>query len=263
MWGSVLGLALLTALNPVRLGLILLMISRPRPVPNLLAYWVGSLTACVPGLLAPLMVVHFTPMSRFFAQDSASPATSSTLRHMQIGIGVFALSIAALMTVHSLARRRQRAHLPKPGGNTSTMLLDSNTPITIPRLLGGGQDAPTEAGSAIQRLLGRAQSAWENGSLWVAWVIGLGSVPFDGVLFVAAVIVASGAAIGMQLSAAMAFVVVMYAVVEIILVSYLAAPAKTQAVLRLLHDWALAHRRKILIAMFALVGVSQLAQGIA
>jgi Sap, sulfolipid-1-addressing protein len=35
----VLGLALLLALNPVRLGVILLMISRLRPVPNLLAYW--------------------------------------------------------------------------------------------------------------------------------------------------------------------------------------------------------------------------------
>jgi hypothetical protein len=42
MWGSVLVLALLAALNPVRLGLALLVISRPRPVQNLLAYWVGG-----------------------------------------------------------------------------------------------------------------------------------------------------------------------------------------------------------------------------
>lgn len=53
MWGSVLGLGILAALNPVRLGLALLMISRPRPGPSLLAYWIGGLTVCVPELLLP------------------------------------------------------------------------------------------------------------------------------------------------------------------------------------------------------------------
>ena len=101
VWGSVLGLALLVALDPVRLGLILLVISRPRPVQNLLAYWVGCLIANVPYMLVPLTLLHVTPMFRSFAHDLAAPATSasSTVRHIQIGIGVLALSIAALMTV--------------------------------------------------------------------------------------------------------------------------------------------------------------------
>jgi hypothetical protein len=72
---------------------------------------------------------------------------------------------------------------------------------------------------------------------------------------------ASGAAIGTQVSAAIAFVVGMLAVVEIILGSYLATPAKTQALLRLLHDWVLAHRRQILVATFAVGGVALVAQG--
>jgi hypothetical protein len=257
MWSSVLGLALLSALHPVRVGLILLMISRPRPVQNLLAYWVGGLTVCVPTLLVPLMVVHFAPMFRSFAHGSASPATSSAVRHIQTGIGVVVLSIAALMTVRFVAR--QRAHLPTPGSKTSNLLPDSNTPI--PQLLNRKQDAAMEGGSAIRRLLGRAHNAWESGSLWVAWVIGLGSVSIDGVLFVAAIIVASGAAIGTQVSAAIAYLVGMSAVVEVILVTYLATPAKTQAVLRLLHDWARAHRQQVVIAIFTVVGVSQVAQG--
>jgi hypothetical protein len=53
----------------------------------------------------------------------------------------------------------------------------------------------------------------------------------------------------------------MHAVVEIMLVSYLATPAKTQAGLRLLHDWARVHRRKILVAMFAVGGLSLVANG--
>ena len=62
MWSSLLVLALLAALNPVRISLALLVITRPRPLQNLLAYWVGLLIVSVPALLVPLMVMHFTPM---------------------------------------------------------------------------------------------------------------------------------------------------------------------------------------------------------
>ncbi len=195
MWGSVLGLALLTALNPVRLGLTLLVISRPRPVQNLLTYWVGCLAGCIPAVVVPLTLVHVTPMFRPFAADLA---TSSTVRHIRIGMGVLALLIAALITARSLTRRRQHAPLPTPGGNTSTMVLDSNTPNAISRLLGRTQDAPTEGGSVIRRLLRRVHDAWENGSLWVAFVIGyaFGGTDPDVGLFLVAIIVTSGAAIG-------------------------------------------------------------------
>jgi Sap-like sulfolipid-1-addressing protein len=257
MWGSVLVLALLGGLNPVRLGLILLVISRPRPVQNLLAFWVGALTASLLNLLVPLTVLHATPMLRSFAQDFGK----SSARHMQIGIGVLALSIAALMVVRLSAR--QRAHLSAPGGNTSTLVADSNVPPAISRLLGRAQDAPTEGGSAIRRLLGRAHNAWEKGSLWVALVIGMGMGPAaEEILVLLAIIVASGAAVGTQVSAAIAFVVGMLGVVEVMLISYLATPAKTQAGLRLLQDWARAHRQKILVAMFAVGGVSLVVNGI-
>jgi hypothetical protein len=95
-----------------------------------------------------------------------------------------------------------------------------------------------------------------------ALVIGMVSGPsLDGVLYVLAIIVPSGAGIGTQVSAAIAFVVGMLAVVEIMLASYLVAPAKTQAVVQLLHDWARAHRRKVLVAIFAVVGIALVAQG--
>jgi Sap, sulfolipid-1-addressing protein len=258
----VLALALVGGLNPVRLGLILLVISRPRPVQNLLAYWVGCLIVSFTGMLVLLMVLHATPITRSFAHDLGTPVTvaGSTFRHFQIGMGVLALSIAALMTVRSLAR--QRAHLPTLGANTSTLVPYSNTPTAISRLLGRAQDAPTEGRSAIRRLLGRAHNAWENGSLWVALVIGLLSGPDGGAcLLVLAIVLASGAAIGTQISAAIAFVVGTLVVVEIILVSYLATPAKTQAIVQLLHDWARAHRRQLLVAMSAVVGIAMVANG--
>jgi hypothetical protein len=270
MWSAVLGLALVAALHPVRLAIILLMLSRPRPVQNLLAYWAGSLIVGVPALLVPLMVLHFTPMFRSFAQDLANPATgaSSSVRHMQIGSGVFMLSIAALMTVRSLTRPRQRAHLPTSGDNTSTPVLDSNAPLAISRLPGRAQDAPTEDGSAIRRLLGRAHNAWkslwvawENGSLWVALVLGLIMAPADGILYVLVTIMSSGAGIGRQVSAAIVFVAGWLAVVEVIFVTYLVTPAKTQAALRTLHDWVQTHHRQVLVAMVAVVGFTSVARG--
>ena len=179
VWGSLLGLAFLIGFNPVLLAVILLMISRPRPVQNLLAYWVGGLIVNVVCVLVPLIVLHITPTFTSFAHDSATPATtaSSTVRHIQLAMGMLALSIAALMTVRSLAR--QRAHLSTPDGNTSIRVLDSNTPTPISPLgpLGRAQDAGTEGRSAIRRLLGRLQNAWDNGSLWVAFVFGLGGLP--------------------------------------------------------------------------------------
>jgi hypothetical protein len=245
MWSSVLALGLLCALDPVRLGVTLLVISRPRPVRDLFAYWTGTMIAGVPLLLVPLIVLDGTPVFKSSAQNMA---TSSTVQHIRLGLGVLALSIAALMTVHALTRRRQRAQLQPVGARASNLILDSSTPT--------GQDAPTEGDSVIRRLRGRARRAWENGSLWIPLVLGLGSPPGpDDAVIVIAIIVASGAAIGTQISAAIAFILVMLAAIEIILVSFLAAPAKTQSVLRLLHDWSRAHRRQVLAAMLAIVGV--------
>ena len=240
------GLSLLGALNPGRIGMILLMISRPRPVQNLFAYWVGVLTATVTALLVALLVLRSIPnLPQWFK--------SSTAGYIQIGIGVLAIAIATLMALRSTARRR--AHLPAPSGNASTLSLDSTAPPEISHPPGRAHDAPREGRSAMRRLLSRARDAWDNGSSWVAFVFGLGTPPPpDTILVVAAFIMASGAAVGAQVSATIAYSFGIFAIFEITLVSYLVTPAKTQAVLGVLHDWARGHMRKILLAMFAVSG---------
>lgn len=270
MWTAVLVLALVATLHPVRIAIIVLLLSRPRPLQNLLTYWTGSLIVGVPALLVPIMVVQFTPIFRSFAHDLANPASAAShgVRHTQLVNGVMMLSIAALMTVRLLWRARQQAHLPTSGGNTSTQVLDSHTPAAISPLPGRAQGAPTEDGSAIRRLLGLAQNAWkslwaawENGSLWFALVAGLIMVPADGIIFVLIVIMGSGAAIGTQVSAAIVFVAGWLAVAEVIFVAYLVAPAETQAALRLLHDWMQTHRRQVPAAVCAAAGFSMVVKG--
>ena len=258
MWSSVLGVASLLALNPVRLGIILLLVSRPRPVPNLLAYWIGCLLVGLPTMLVPLIVLHFTPTFEPFARGLA---TNPTVQHIQLGIGVFVLLVAALMLMRFSTR--QRARVSALDGQPSTMLSDSEKPSAISRLLGRAQDAKTEGGSLVWRLLGRAHDSWESGSLWVALVIGIAFMPpSDMVIVVLAIIMSSGAAISAQIAAAVAFVFGLNAVVEITLISYLTTPTKTEAALRRLHDWASAHRQKILIAMFAVIGIALVTNGL-
>lgn len=261
MWGSVLALALVTALNPVRLTIMLLVISRPRPIQNLFAYGVGCLAGCIPAVVVPLTLLHVTPTVKSFAEDLA---TSTIVREVRIGMGVLALCVAALIIVRSVIRRRQAEHLPVAAGDNSTQALDRNTPHMMSRMLDRARDAADEDGPMLRRLLGRVHRAWENGSWWVAFVIGLafGGVEPDVGLLLFAIIVASGAAVGTQVGAAIAFVIGVLAVAEITLFSYLAMPAETETVLQRLHDWALAHRRKILVAMFAVGGVSLIVGGI-
>ncbi|MEB4212258.1 GAP family protein [Mycobacterium sp. 94-17] len=259
MWGSVLAMGLITGLEPMRIGVTLLVISRPRPVQNLLAYGVGNLLACCFTVVMPLSVVQVTPSFKSFAD---SLATSSTLRHIQVGMGVLALSIAAVMTVRWLTTRaRQPAHVTA-GGSSATQPADSDTPHAISRLLVRAQDASTEPTSATHRLLGRAYKAWESGSWWVALLIGLAlGPPLDGVLFLLAIIVSSGGTFGTQVSAAIIFVVGLLSVVEITLASYLATPARTLAVLERVHGWARDHRRKILLTICTLGGIALVANG--
>jgi hypothetical protein len=261
------------ALDPLRLGLLILLITRPRPVQSLLFYWVGAMTASVPYMLVPLMVLHVAPGFRSVAQHLASQAIfgSPTVRHIQFGMGVVALFIAALMAVR--LRAGQHVYAATPADTASPLVADSNTPTAISRPLDRAPDAPTEGGSPIvrlgaralgawQRLCLRAMGAWETESPRAALIVGLlsGPPPLT-VLLVLTTIMASGAAIGTQVGLALAWVVGMFAIVEIILVSYLASPTKTETALRLLHDWVLTHRRQVWIAMIAVVGVVMLAYG--
>ena len=157
VWSPVLVLALMLALDPLRLGLLLLLITRPRPVHSLLVYWVGAMTVSVPYMLVPLIVLHVTPGFRSFAQHACLPRSifgSPTARHIQIGMGVVALLIAALMAIR--LRASQRAYVATPANTASPLVAESNTPTAISQPLDRAPDAPTEGRSPIRRLFAPA-----------------------------------------------------------------------------------------------------------
>jgi hypothetical protein len=234
MWGTVLVLALVAATDPVRLGIAVLLISRPRPMLNLLAFWFGGMAMGIAAALGVLILLRDSaPM---FMQNVASTAASSTIGQIRIAMGVLALLTAVLVAVGFSARQRARA--PMPSGDPSALALQPSTQ------------------TAFSRLSARAQDTLDSGSLGVAFLAGIGMATPPALYLAALVaILASGAAISTQVSAAVMFTVVAFAVVEIPLVSQLAAPTKTHAVMLQLHDWVRARRRRILATIIAFVGV--------
>ncbi|MGH3638558.1 MAG: GAP family protein [Mycobacterium sp.] len=281
-------MSLLVALNPVLLGIVLLIISRPRPVQKLLAFWLGALTVNLPLFLAPLALLNLTPGFASFAQAFAAPATAtatggSAIRPTPLVIGAIFLLVAAAMTVRLWMRRRSesqeavasgrrlggrhraqrgRTGVPTTGGATSTLVLESSGPRDESGPLGRVKGMASRVGSEVRRLYGRLLSTWENGSVRVTFVFGMLYLPsVTLVLLVDTTIVTSGAGIGEQVFAAAAFVVGFLAVLEITWLSYVVAPGKTAAVLRPLHDWAQTYSRQILIAFFTLIAIWQLSRG--
>jgi hypothetical protein len=111
-----------------------------------------------------------------------------------------------------------------------------------------------------------AQARWlvSGQSLWVATVAGLGiALPSVDYLAVLAVIVASGAAPSTQVGALLVFNAVALALVELPLVAYLLAPARTRAFMAALNDWIRSRRRGEVAAVLVGVGCVLFAAGIA
>jgi len=231
-------LSLLAAVDPVRIGITALLVSRPRPMLNLLAFWLGGMAAGIGAALAVLLFLrHFTTsVIRAVVSATSSPITA----YLQVSIGVLAVSFATLL----LARRwaRQRLLMPVSGGGSPTLQLEPDTPRTSRRL----------------SIRGRL----EVGSCWMAFVAGV-ALATPPVEYMAAIlaILASEPAAPAQFGAALMFTVVAFTVVEIPLITYLAAPAQTLAVVQGVNDWIGQRRQAIPGLVAAVSGVLLVATG--
>jgi hypothetical protein len=121
---------------------------------------------------------------------------------------------------------------------------------------------------ASSRPAGDRFSAWarrlaDGRSLWVASVAGLGiALPSVDYLAALAVIAASGAQPDTQIAALLTFNAIAFAFVEIPLIAYLVAPARTQASMTSLHNWVRSWRRRDVAALLAALGCVLLVVGV-
>lgn len=235
MWVTVMLLALVVMANPMRTGIAVLLVSRPRPMLNLLAFWLsGIATSSVVGL-GVLFVLSDSALT--VVQHLESTAASATAGRMRLALGGLALLAAAGLSV------RHRVPAPIPGGDGSVRVAEPRTP------------------TAFSRLATRARDVLDGDSLSVAVIAGFGAgIPAEYLAALLAIL-ASGAGPGTQISAVVAFILVAFAVVEIPLVGYRATPAKTEAVMLEFHRAVRARRRQVLAVMAGVLGVFLLTSG--
>ncbi|MBU9763106.1 GAP family protein [Mycobacterium sp. TNTM28] len=264
MWGPILVLALLTTVNPVRLGIILMVLSRPRPIKNLLAWWLGALIVGLVSLFIPLILLHTMPASANFVKDFAHPTTSPAAQYIAIGLGVLLLAGSVLMAVRSSSRASARSGVVTQSNTGRQQSTGGQTAPSSLSLLLESEEPAQEGRSAVQRLLGRIRRGWRTGSPWISFVVGLVVLPpADAAVLILAVVVASGVAIDIQIAAVAVYVIVALAVEEIILLNSVVAPERTHAVLRRLHEWSAVHQRKLVAALMAVAGAFLLLRGVA
>lgn len=244
MWATVLVLALMAASDPVRLGIVLLLISRPRPMPNLFMYWLGAMIIGVVTVL--IFLVGMRDLLPSMIHKLVAIAARPAVQHVQIVVGLLMLPIAASIAVGFSLRQRSRAQVTREAASALAL-----------------QQRPPSAVEALARLVGFAQNALKSGSPWVAFVVGLGSGPPPAECVGAfVVILASGTSTQSQVAAGLAFVVVMLVAFEMTLISYLVIPAQTQAVVVRLHDWLRTHRHHIFALIVAALGLGLVSNGV-
>lgn len=251
MWTFVLLCGFGMAIDPVRLGLAVVLLTRRRPMLNLFAFWLGGIVAGLTVGIGVLVLMREAALVAIRSVGSAISQVRSAIfildgARLQITLGLLALVVLAVMT----ARARAAAQAPA-------------TPVTA-----GGGSAPTlveePPRGIFQRLGARTQEMLNTDVVWPAFLVGLASSfpPYEGVVLLA-FIMASGAAISTQFVAFILFTLMVLAVIEIPLVAYLAKPEQTLALMLRLQHWLRTYRRQIMQVSFGGTGIILLTQGLA
>ncbi|BBZ39146.1 GAP family protein [Mycobacterium conspicuum] len=247
MWGTVLFFALICAVEPTRIGVAAMLVALPRPFRNLLAFWAGLVLSG--GALALVGMVLLRDYLPRIVQAVRFATSSPALPPIKIAFGVLAISIAAMLVARSRVRQMAPlAPVPVPVGGPSGLELQPDPPSAL---------------SVRALVRGSWTTLVENGSVGMAFMAGLAtSAPPLEFWPAVLAILASGATAGTQASAVLLFLLVAYAIAEIPLICYLAAPSKTRTVVTRVHNGLRVHRRPIFLSCLGAFGVMLIANGV-
>jgi Sap, sulfolipid-1-addressing protein len=252
MWALLVVTGLGMAIDPVRLGLAVVMLSRRSPMRNLLAFWLGGMVAGVGIATAVLLLMRDVALAAIrSAANTISEVRTAVIifsgPRLMITVGVLSLVVLAVMLARERAAKRVAAEPTTVSGGNTAVLVEEQRPK-----------------SAFARLGARTQEMLDSDALWPAFLVGMGSTfpPYEGVVLLT-FIMASGTGIFTQFSVFIVFTVMVLAVIEIPLVSYLVRPEKTLALMLKMQTWLQTYRMKITQAVLGVGGVIWVTQGIA
>jgi Sap, sulfolipid-1-addressing protein len=222
MWFTLLVMAAAVSLEPFRVGMTVLLINRPQPLLQLLAFLTGGFAmGTAVGVVA------------LFLLRPALGSPHITLPRVQLAVGAVLLASAAVVATGVFQRM---------GGKRGN------------RGRAGRMFEPLK--TRIRQLVD-GRPLWAAGVAGLG--MALPSFEYFGAL---ALIIASGAAAAVQLGALMFFNVVAFGFVEIPLLCYLVAPDRTRATLSALQDWLKARQRRAVTVLLAVVGCVLLGAGL-
>jgi len=238
MWTTVLVLAIAVNFEPTRIGLVPLMLVRPRPLLQLFAFLCGCLAMTLSIGLLVLFVFHRSPLGT----DKTDGAIVQTI------VGSLALVIALVLASNVSITKKSHTSLV---GAKATETADGLEPVpTAAR--------PMDKLSAlVRRILQKGNSPWFASAVGLG--VGLPSVDYMAILIV---IGASGAAPVAQAAALVTFLALGHAIVAVPLVSYIVAPAKTQDAVARFQTWIQARTRREFAILLAVIGCIMIGIGI-
>ena len=243
MWGTVLLMAVVAGVDPVRIGAVAFMLTRTRPMRLLLGYFVGGfgLSLIIGGVLV------------FVMKDLKFAKTSTIPPEIEIAVGALALLVALLVGTGVSAKLRDTAQARLPEKKLPNLDVSSHP------------DGPPgiESMPGFDKLPERVKTALSKESPWVAWVAGLAvGMPTAYYLAAIAAILKSGSSTTLQVIALLVFNVVAFAQALVPIVSFAAAPEATRSRIEQLYTWVSNHERIVVTVLAAVVGAYLLLVGI-
>jgi hypothetical protein len=239
MWLTVILMAIVAALDPMRVAALVVILARRQPVRHLVAYLIGGFGV---SLIVGAVVLFVLDGVGVGGGSGIPPA-------IEIAVGVLALVVAALVgsgIADTLRSRRHAGHVTAHGPVTTT-----EVPQGIEQL------------AAFQKLPGPIQKVLRSESAWVGWIAGVAiGMPTAYYLAAIAAIVGSGAGVATSILALVVFNLIAFALTEVFLVSFLRAPEATRERVRRLYMWTQDHHRLVVAVLAALVGAYLLIVGI-
>lgn len=239
MWSTVLVMAVVAAVDPLRVGVVAFMLSRTRPVRLLLPFFLCAFTA---NIAVGAAVV-------FVFKNATNDGGRATPPALEIGVGVVALTIAVLSATGVLERLVKKVRARR----------------AVPAAVGhDGSDTPADdAVPALSKLPAGMQSALRGEAPWAAALLGLIN-GFPTPYYVAAMAAAltSGAALAEQMAALVVFNIVGFLAALIPIISFWVAPEATRSGVKRIYAWMGIHHRLVVAVLAGAVGVFFLAMGI-
>jgi hypothetical protein len=224
-------------MEPTRLGLIALLLTRPRPTRHLIVFLITSLTISLSIGLTVLFVVHHSSLTK----GDISPAP------LQIAFGVVLLLVAALLASNIRLNRFSRQKVPAAGGADDA----------------AGEGVPLPPTSRRARLFQRVRRFTRGESSALSASIGAATaMPSFDYFALLAIIIASKAPALEQALALLTFLLLAGAGASIPLLSFLVAPDRTRIWVQKASSWIRSRTRKQAGVFVGVVGVILIAIGV-